>query len=151
MGFRKSLAGIPVVFLVAALASPALAASGATCPTSTFASSAKAAPALRVVSLEAIGIPCARAATVVSPLIKDIAAGKGVSFSGAAGISMTQTIVNGSTTTRVKLSYRNGSQISVAMKGRVKPMPGNVTIPDFPAFPNFPTIPSPGSSSNTVV
>ena len=151
MGLRMLSAGIPVVFLVAALSSPALAATAATCPTSAFASPAKAAPSLRVVSLEATGIPCARAVTVVSPLIKDIAAGQGVAFSGAAGISMTQTTVNGSTTTHVKLSYSNGAQISVAMKGRGKQMPGNVTIPDFPAFPGFPDIPSPGSSSSTVV
>ena len=151
MGLRKSLAGIPVVFAVAALSSPAMAASAARCPTSTLASPAKAAPALRVVSLEATGIPCARAVTVVSPLIKDIAAGKGVSFSGAAGISMTQTTVNGSTTTHLKLSYSDGSQISVAMRGRVKQMTANVTIPDFPTFPGFPNIPSPGSSSSTVV
>ena len=149
MGLRKSLAGIPVVFLIAALSSPA--SSAATCPTSTFASPAKAAPALHVVRLEVTGIPCARAVTVVAPLIKDIAAGKGVSFSGGAGISITQTIVNGSTTTHLKLSYSNGSQISVVMKGRVKQMSGNVTIPDPPAFPGFPSIPSPGSSSSTVV
>jgi hypothetical protein len=152
MGAKKLWAGIPVALAGAAMAAPAFGVPAATCSPRVLASSPKST--LHVVSLDAGGMSCVRAATIVAPLIKDVADGKGISVSGAAGVSMTQTIANSLTTTHVKLSFENGSQISLALEGRVKGVPGDGAFPSFPVFPGFPNLPAPGpsgASNGTVV
>ena len=124
------LAGLALSVSAAAVrAAPA----GVACSTRGLAFSS-----VRVVGLTAEGVGCSRARGIAGEIAQDVLHGRGISVTGAEGLSYSQASCTGcKTATSVSVTYAGG-QVTVALRGGT----AGATAPSLPSFPAAPTLPS---------